>query len=298
MPKVKGQSAPCQEHLKRYIIHSNRVNKPVTTEHYRRKVGMFMDFALEGKSDSYSRKLVIDFCEKMLTDGYSKSYTATANVCIKSFYSWLVNEEIIQENPIRYSPACVQVTPPGIKEVFTPEEYKRLKEATAIGAGQPYWLGACIIAWHTGLRMGDVAQLKWSHLDLGNKVLNIVPQKNQKQNKMIHIPIPNELLDWLMTRRTEIKDQNDESEFVMEDMADGYRNGRLSREFAAVCQKAEVVGKSFHSFRRTFNTRAIEAGVAPAVLSQLTGQHIATVMRYVNIKLDTKRLAVELMNRL
>ncbi len=207
----------------------------------------------------------------------------------------------IQSNPV----AAVELDDScgGTKEPFSPEEVGQLLAATK---GTP-WHGAILLAALTGLRLGDVANLRWSSVQLaeaGRETLTVAPQKTKRKGKAIVIPLHSALVLLL----TELAGVDDPDGFVFPPLAigTGGSNG-LSSQFTRIMDgagierqisKAKGVGrrvsnKTFHSLRHYTATELLNAGVDESLRMKLVG-HSTTAMnrRYSHATTETLRGAV------
>jgi integrase len=93
----------------------------------------------------------------------------------------------IKYNPVHGTAPLKTETLP--KEPFTPEQVSAL-----LRVAQPDWQGAILFAYGTGARLGDVANLKWSDLDVAN---GVVVFREGKTNSQAVIGLHPDFLDWL-----------------------------------------------------------------------------------------------------
>jgi site-specific recombinase XerD len=83
------------------------------------------------------------------------------------------------------------------------------------------------------------------------------------------------------------------NEFVFYNHETGKPFVDLDTGLAQACEKAGIVGISWHRLRHTFTTRLLEQGADLATVQQLLGHSTVTVtMRYAHPNLDSKRQAV------
>lgn len=169
------------------------------------------------------------------------------------------------------------------------------------------WLTAVTVAAYTGLRLGDVSNLEWRHVDLEAKYIRIEPEKGKRRHRRrIHVPIH----DSLHRRLLEISDENRHEGFVMKTLGDSRIGGRsgLSRQFLRIMEKAGVenpklrdgLGKGrafhkygFHSFRHTFNSLLANAGVSQEIRMALVGHESERTNEiYTHLAEETLRPAV------
>lgn len=158
---------------------------------------------------------------------------------------------------------------------FTPEEEKRIyKTAEEVGHD---WLGACLIARYTGLRMKDVVNMTWAQIEDG--WIYATPAKTKKHDIKVGVPIHRELKRWL--DRAKLGHQD--SDYILPERqkhGPGNKYYRGDMSFADLLKKAKVSDKdpnvllSFHCWRHTFDTRLAEAGVDQDTRMAMTGHTV------------------------
>ena len=166
----------------------------------------------------------------------------------------------------------------------------------AIGKAQSL-LGAT-----SGLRLGDIANLRWEALDLEAGLLRL---QTQKTDAVVVVPLHTGFLDWLATQPRGIA-----KAYVFPTLAGIETAGRkgLSVQFGDIMRKAGVTGrvsepggekgrtrnsKSFHSLRHHFVSQLANQGVAPDIRQKLAGHSSAAVHGiYSHHELETLRAAV------
>lgn len=146
------------------------------------------------------------------------------------------------------------------RAVFTPDEERRVMEAAEkVGKGWPL---ACLIARHTGLRYGDVANLTWDEIDLGAGVLRHVPRKTARHGVAVEIPLVAKLWDALKAAKREAGGNPHVLPYhaIVYGMCNRQKSLRLP--FREVLDAAGVKGEeySFHSWRHTAASRLAGAG--------------------------------------
>ena len=154
---------------------------------------------------------------------------------------------------------------------------------TLIEAAKPDWQGAILIGAHTGLRMTNVAELKWRDVDLKNGVFTLKPVKQRKgARKVVTIPISTPVRKFLKKRESSVGT-------VFPNLA-GRKTATLSTTFSNLMKKAGVpkevelpggdVGKrSFHSLRHFFISSLANQGVAEDVRRSLSAHESKDVHR-------------------
>jgi len=152
----------------------------------------------------------------------------------------------------------------------------------------PRLLDTMTIAYLTGMRLGEIGDLKIDHVDLTKKVIHVPGTKTAASVRTI--PIAPALTKVLVAR---VKGRG-KGEYIIHEVEDRERkygrkrSAQLSVEFMRYREKVGVderrEGKrraltNFHSFRRTAAKHMIEAGVAANVVDGFFGWAEQGVMR-------------------
>jgi len=164
------------------------------------------------------------------------------------------------------------------RDVFTPEQVKALTEA---GKGTD-WEGAVLVAYFTGLRLGDVAALMWAEVDSTSTQGWFLRRKILKTKKDVVVPIHPSLQAFLERRRGLGKAPL----FRLLHGAKPGGNTGLSTQFKKLMASAGIQGRvlrkgggaarqtsslSFHSLRHSFTSAMANAGIPEEVRMLLTG---------------------------
>ena len=169
-----------------------------------------------------------------------------------------------------------------VRRPFTREETDRI---VAAAEGETRALVAVLL--YTGLRLGDACRVKWT--DFRDGVAYVL---TAKRDRKVAIPLHPKLAEALGRPKAQ--------GYVMPGIAARYamRQGssnvsrsvkRLIERCGIVTSVAPTCGRkrpdaTAHSFRHTFVTRAIEAGVPPHVVQQIVGHASATMTeRYTHL---------------
>jgi integrase len=219
----------------------------------------------------------------------------TANLSVKvvsAAFNAAVRQHLIESNPA----IALESLPVKIEEraTFTQTQVSKL-----VRVAEGDWRGAILLAYYTGARLGDVANMQWSAVDWRNKLIRFTPSKTKKP---VTVPLHPQL------ERELLKNAGVGKALIFPALAGkdtGGKNG-LSGRFAAIMQKAGIEGKrteasggrtlsslSFHSLRHSFNSAMANAGVSQEIRQKLTGHASAEMnTRYTHHELEPLRMAV------
>lgn len=160
------------------------------------------------------------------------------------------------------------------------------KEEEALLKHCPSYLQDMVLfALNTGLRCGDLFDLKWEEVDLeGRRMARLM----QKSKRMLKVPLNDVACDILESSAAQKK-----CPYVFYNQQTGDRFRDLKAGLKKAVKDAELTGITWHVFRHTFVSRLVRNGVDLVTVKELAGHSsITTTMRYAHTNEDTKRLAV------
>lgn len=277
-------------HITEFLNEVKRTRSNSTCLQYSSRLAMF-NLWLPNKP-VWTRKLITDYLYNLQDMKVAQSSIVQMQSTLSAFYSFLVSDGILEANPLKGSKKIAQKANSAPKLVFTENEYVCLKDQA-----KGHWWGAAIqIAWHTGLRLADIALLKWEEVSMADHAIRLNPQKTERHGKSVEIPMSPRFFEWIQHWFAP-QPNTGPFKYVLPEMAAHYLadgNKSLSSQFGRMLKKCGIVGKSFHSFRHTYVTRMLAAGMSVAMLSTITGQSIQVISRHYNhISLDDKKKFLE-----
>jgi integrase len=139
------------------------------------------------------------------------------------------------------------------------------------------------VALHTGMRRGEILNMKWSDVDLATNDIRI---PHSKSGRPRFVPINQTLRGVLMGLRE--RDPKGVLVFPCKSVRTAFENA---------CKKAEIKEFTFHDLRRTFGTRLLERGVNIVTISRYYGHSsVLVTQRYLHPRDELNREAVERLN--
>ena len=169
-----------------------------------------------------------------------------------------------------------------------------------------------LLCLYTGIRVGELAALRWEDVDLENNILHInrtaqrlasSQMKNKKTRLAVgtpksvssarQIPLPAFIADILREQKA---NKATGTGFLLPGRNGLCRDPRsIQQKFNTICTKAGLDHVHMHTLRHTFATRCLENGVRYDILSDLLGHSSVriTLDYYVHCSMQDKRESME-----
>lgn len=253
-----------------------------TVQDYTARLEKFAQWQQANDAHEINKKNARAFLVHLHTEGTGAASLSLHKSTLSSYFSWLMESEVIASNPMREIRYGKYHSPAKKNEcLITEQEYACLK---AKAEPHSYWRGAIIIGWNTALRMGDVANLHFDMIDLENGRIDVTPRKTKRFKKAVEIPILPELAEYLkaLTWR---------HGFVLPGMQREYAehgSKQLSQQFLRLCESCLIEGKTFHSLRHTLTSRMLNKGLPTSIVSSITGHSLQVLGRYSHARFEDK----------
>ncbi|MFE0653812.1 tyrosine-type recombinase/integrase [Streptomyces sp. NPDC059534] len=252
---------------------------------------------------------------RFLTRVQKEKTAATAKEAhrvLRTALSGAVRDELITRN------VASLVEPPRAKQreirPWTLEETLKFLEAAR---GESLY-AAFVLAIAMGLRRGELVGLRWSDLDLENRVLHVRQQTQRRRGKLYQddpksrrrrvIPLPALCIAPLRWHRLKQREMFAATGVTWSEDGPVFatRNGRtveprnVYRAFTRVAADAGLRVVRLHDARHGCATLLTAAGVAPRVIMEILGhsQISITMEVYTHVVDDTKREAISHMDRM
>lgn len=144
-----------------------------------------------------------------------------------------------------------------------------------------------LTALNTGMRRGEILNLRWNQIDFSKRIIRI---EKTKSGKIRFIPI-NEVV---LCELSGLKRKTCNSDYVFLFPKTGQPIKDVKTAFNSAKRRAGVKGIRFHDLRYTFASRLIERGADIVTVQNLLGhQSLSTTQRYTHSSSMQKRRAIE-----
>jgi integrase len=188
----------------------------------------------------------------------------------------------LRENPTRHVKFLKEDDKRPLR-FLTEDECRRLLESSPLDLYPAYFTFL-----HTGMRKGELENLRWEDVDFQRKRILIrrKPDWNPKTGER-EIPIGTELLKVLKKLRTRAKPK-DSKDYVFTAKNSGHSHNRLRRELIKIARKAGIPDLTkLHTLRHTFASHLVMKGVDLPTVKKLMGHSdIQTTMIYAHLAPD------------
>ncbi len=269
--RLPGEDKTFREMMEKYMREHSEKNKSFQS-HIRDKSlsNHLTQFFGDLTVSKISPKLVNEYKVKRREDGAAPATVNKELNLVSHAFNLAIKEwEWIRENPV--GKVSKEKVNNFIERWLIPEEEVRLLTFS------PEWLRDVIVfAINTGLRQGEILNLKWPQVDLFRKTITILEQKNNDRDTL---PLNERSFEVLKSRA---KVRHIVSSFVFYNSNGNRIEARnLMRAFYGATKKAKLEGLRFHDLRHTFATRLVQAGVDLYAVQKLgRWKTISMVMRY------------------
>jgi len=218
-----------------------------------------------------------------LSSGVTRSTVNRELTILKKMFNLAVDWGLAQSNPVTKV------------KLFSENDTQKERilaydeEASLLAESPDYLTPILIVALNTGMRRGEILNLRWDQVDLGQRQIAV---KKTKSGKDRIIPINSQLLAVLSL----LGPPRGKSGLVFPNPATGKPYTDVKKSFKLACKRAGIEGFRFHDLRHTFASRLVEAGVDIVTVRDLLGHFsVRVTQRYIHPGKSQKVLAVEVL---
>jgi integrase len=163
------------------------------------------------------------------------------------------------------------------------------EEWPAFGGYTDHLTPIVLLALNTGLRRGELFNLRWRDLDLGRALLT-VEGEGAKSNLTRHVPLNTEAIKVLRSWRGTPAPAADAFVFPG---AEGERLEDIKGAWLPLVKAAKVQAFTFHDCRHSFASKLVMAGVDLNTVRELLGHaDLKMTLRYAHLAPEHKAAAV------
>jgi integrase/recombinase XerD len=223
-------------------------------------------------ADRITEKQARGFLSELSGRGLSASTVNQAISAVRFFFNEVLRRKWDVEIHYQRAPQRVPVT-------LTPDEVSRLLAAVPNLRERT----AMEIAYASGLRLGEVLNLKLTDIDSGRMILRVDQGKGKKDRNVMLSPA------LLETLRAYWRVSRPRVWLFPSPGGKGPLNATIFQRAVAQAKQQARIGKpvSFHSLRHSFATHLLESGVNVRTIQALLGHRsLGTTQRYTHVAGD------------
>jgi len=154
-----------------------------------------------------------------------------------------------------------------------------------------------VMALNTGMRKGEILNLKWDNVDITHGFILLDHTKNGERRE---IPINATLKQTLeeLYKGTTKRPRRIDVPYVFYDYTEGKPYLNVQRSFVTACKNAKIRDFRFHDLRHTFASQLVMAGIDLTTIRELLGHKTLTMtLRYAHLAPSHKVKAVDILDQ-
>jgi len=279
--KRKEQKIKFFEFAEMYLKNYAKVNKRSwKDDEYRIEANMnpfFGNYELQ----NITPLLIEKYRVKRLETGVAKSTVNREITIMKKMFNLAIDWNLTNVNNVLKVKLFSEKDTQKERILTEEEEFKLLAESP------DYLKPILITALNTGMRKGEILNLKWNQVDFNKRTVRVEHTKGGR-NRII--PINDPLYQLLM----KAKDLNGKNTYIFPNPKTGLPFTDVKKSFKNSCKRAGIDDLRFHDLRHTCATRLIESGTDIITIRDILGHFsVRVTQRYTHSNQNQKKEAVE-----
>lgn len=263
-----------QEIFNKYIayLQAERNASPYTVRNYTNDLLEFFDFAREKEIKSLkeiNKQTLRGYLAHLMERGFARSSIARKLSAIRSFYRYLLREEMVSSSPVATttSPRLDRRLP----SFLTVEEAKQLVESPDLSQPQGQRDRALLeLLYASGLRVSELVSMNMGQVDLNTNEIRVWGKGSKERVVLIGSPAARALTTYISQGRPKLLGEKRNSALFL-----NRYGGRLpARRIQKILEKyARTINKRVHPhmLRHTFATHLLDGGADLRVVQELLG---------------------------
>ena len=290
--EVEADFITTQELILRFIEYKSKfVSSPRSLEKYQTVLTHLRSFSLKGKNaaGSLANQSAIDFKPDYSEQFYQYLLDKLAPITLKQSIVWLsacwrwgIEQEIVKSDPWKPLIKRVKVPPKQMPKPFNSEEIKAIIQGFDQDRYYSHYAGFVEFLFGTGCRTGEAIGLCWKHLNedcstvwIGESLSRGI-RKATKTNRARTITLTSRLQSLLLSMKYE--NFNLEQSVFRSPKGNPIDDHNFrNRAWKSVLAKVGVDYRKPYNTRHTLISHALNQGMNPVEVAQLTGHDVQTL---------------------
>ena len=255
-------------------LEAERNATPYTVRNYTTDLLGFFHFLKDKDIDSLKevdRYVLRDYLSYLMEKGFVKASIARKLSAIRSFYRYLLREEIISVSPVANtsSPKLDRRLP----SFLTQEEVNRLLEAPDLSTTQGLRDRALLeLLYASGLRVSELVSLNLEQVNLGTNEIRVWGKGSKERMVLMGQPAARALSTYLTQGRPELLGKKGTSALFLNRYGGRLIKRRVQRILEKYTNIAGIGRRVYpHMLRHTFATHLLDGGADLRVVQELLG---------------------------
>lgn len=282
IPKEEDKDRVKLKKLRKNFLEYSKIHRAVYKQDKGRLKIAFQFFDENRYADTVTLTDINKFKAWLLSLNLSKK---TINLYLGIFrvmYNLAIEDNLLVKNPFRKK---YEFKLDPVKRKYLADNSQPILE----NATPDYFKPIVTTALNTGLRRGNIIDLKWSDLDFNFKTIEITKNKGKK-----HIKLP---MNATMFELFSTMERKSEYIFLNPNTGEKWRSTAFNKHWRNIRELAGLSNFKFHGLRHTVCTRLVKQKVPlPIVKEVMTHSNIATTMEYTHVDSLDVINAVSLLN--
>jgi len=265
-----------QEILNRYVsyLEAEKNASPYTVRNYSTYLLEFFNFIREkgvSSLEEVDRHTLRDYLFRLTEKGLNKRSLALKLSAIRSFYRYLMREEILSSNPLEgvSSPKLDKRLP----SFLSIEEVIRLLDAPDLATPQGLRDRALMeLIYASGLRVSEVTGLNLEQVDFDSREIRVWGKGSKERVVLMGKPAVNALTSYLNEGRVKLLGEKKSGALFITQKGERLIERRVQKIIEEYAKRAGIGKRVFpHMLRHTFATHLLDGGADLRVVQELLG---------------------------